>query len=358
VGQKWPPENVVKWTPLSAVEFQRWLGLSYLMGIIKLPAMEDYWTYLFGMPSFGSYMSRDRFSQIKSMLQLESPTEEAGAAVHDRAPKVRLWLRTLESNCEKHTVFMPKREVAIDEQSITFTSLWAAFTHQNRHKPSGQGFSIYSITEVETEYTSHSRMTENNWAQHPRRGDPAGEAADGAGPPQNLRGQPLYIAALGHGMCGTWRANYYIPAALTRSSPAVVSALKEEGAMIRRAADAGMIGWVWHESKICNFLCNFSDPTDLGHALLRERGVRGRPRRQAPRCAADYNIYMMVVDKCDQKGGRTRRSSKWWMPLFYWTLDIAAVNGYAIHQHEWAAANPGKRLPRRDRFRWQVALVE
>jgi hypothetical protein len=46
------------------------------------------------------------------------------------------------------------------------------------------------------------------------------------------------------------------------------------------------------------------------------------------------------------------------MPLFYWTLDIAAVNGYAIHQHEWKAANPGKKVPRRDRFHWQMALVD
>jgi len=44
--------------------------------------------------------------------------------------------------------------------------------------------------------------------------------------------------------------------------------------------------------------------------------------------------------------------------LFCWTLDIAAANGSATHQHEWAAANPGERLPRRDRFRWQVALVD
>jgi hypothetical protein len=151
--QKWLPENVVKWTPLSAAELQRWLVLSYLMGIIKLPAVEDYWTNLFGMPSFGSYMSRDRFTLIKSMLQPEFPVEEAGAAADDRAPKVGLWLRILESNCGKHTVFMPKREVAIDEQSITCNSLWAAFTHQNRHKPSGQGFRIYSNNEVATGYT-------------------------------------------------------------------------------------------------------------------------------------------------------------------------------------------------------------
>jgi hypothetical protein len=70
---------------------------------------------------------------------------------------------------------------------------------------------------------------------------------------------------------------------------------------------------------------------------------------------------MIAVDKCDQKRGTfttQQRSSKWWIPLFYWTLDIAAVNGYAIHQHECKAANPGKTAPRRDRFHWQVALVE
>jgi len=38
-------------------------------------------------------------------------------------------------------------------------------------------------------------------------------------------------AALGHGMCGTWRANDFISAAHARSSPAVVSALKEKGAV-------------------------------------------------------------------------------------------------------------------------------
>jgi hypothetical protein len=33
----------------------------------------------------------------------------------------------------------------------------------------------------------------------------------------------------------------------------------------------------------------------------RERGVRGRPRRTAPRAAEWYNTFMIAVDKCDQQ---------------------------------------------------------
>jgi len=45
-----------------------------------------------------------------------------------------------------------------------------------------------------------------------------------------------------------------------------------------------------------------------------------------------------------------RRAAKWWMPLFTWTLDVAAVNSYAVWLAEVPEAMRPGRLGDRDSF--------
>lgn len=50
------------WTPITLAEFWQFLAVCLLMGLVKKPAVPDYWTtnHLFSTPSFGEIMSRNR----------------------------------------------------------------------------------------------------------------------------------------------------------------------------------------------------------------------------------------------------------------------------------------------------------
>ena len=45
------------------------------------------------------------------------------------------------------------QNLSSDEQTVSCKSRWTSQTFQNKHKPAGQGFRIYSINEVEDGYT-------------------------------------------------------------------------------------------------------------------------------------------------------------------------------------------------------------
>ena len=66
---------------------------------------------------------------------------------------------------------------------------------------------------------------------------------------------------------------------------------------------------------------------------------------------------MLGVDKCDQMRGSyspQRRSSKPWKALFFWTVDIACVNAFALWQ-EWSGM---KEIKTASRLEFQRYLVE
>ncbi|OXA56616.1 piggyBac transposable element-derived protein 4 [Folsomia candida] len=70
--------NIPKWTNLSVQEFWVFFALNILMGVVRKPTLQDYWSTnsLIATYSFGDSMSRDRFLQILRALHfvnLEDP---------------------------------------------------------------------------------------------------------------------------------------------------------------------------------------------------------------------------------------------------------------------------------------------
>lgn len=65
--------NIPKWTNLSVQEFWVFFALNILMGVVRKPTLQDYWSTnsLIATYSFGDSMSRDRCI-LKILLQLYS----------------------------------------------------------------------------------------------------------------------------------------------------------------------------------------------------------------------------------------------------------------------------------------------
>jgi hypothetical protein len=61
-----------------------------------------------------------------------------------------------------------------------------------------------------------------------------------------------------------------------------------------------------------------------------------------PKIIAEYNQFMLGVDKVDQMMSYycfVRKSIKWWRKVFFWVLDLSIVNSFIIFRHTLAETN-------------------
>ena len=57
--------------------------------------------------------------------------------------------------------------------------------------------------------------------------------------------------------------------------------------------------------------------------------VASRPPKEKPAVVAEYNKYMLGVDKLDQLASYynfKHKSVKWWRKVFFWLVEVAIVN--------------------------------
>ena len=71
---------------------------------------------------------------------------------------------------------------------------------------------------------------------------------------------------------------------------------------------------------------------------------RGKSRVvKKPEVVAEYNQFMLGVDKIDQMMSYysfVRKSIKWWRKVFFWLLDLSVVNSFIIYHHTLSDGNP------------------
>lgn len=62
--------------------------------------------------------------------------------------------------------------------------------------------------------------------------------------------------------------------------------------------------------------------------------------KRKPTVIADYNKYMLGVDKLDQLTSYysfLHKSVKWWRKVFFWILEVAVVNSYILYKEQTTA---------------------
>ena len=83
-----------KWTPVDVTEINKNFGLLFLMGIVKKPDIEMYWTTaeLLSTPIFSKVMTCDRFRIILKFLHFndnDDPDYDPNSDERDRLHKIR-----------------------------------------------------------------------------------------------------------------------------------------------------------------------------------------------------------------------------------------------------------------------------
>ena len=114
------PAKYADWVELSVPELKAYLGFSILMGIVRLPALDDYWKVdpFLHFPPITGRISRQRFRDISRYLHFVDNTLLAtcGQPGYDKLGKVR----PVIDHCSKVFLdsYKPHCECAVDEAMI------------------------------------------------------------------------------------------------------------------------------------------------------------------------------------------------------------------------------------------------
>ena len=116
------PAKYLEWKEVNVIEMKAYIGFSVLMGLVRLPAIEDYWKvdpHLHYAP-IADRISRQRFRDISRYIHFVDNTQiiAHGQPGYDKLGKVRPVIEHCSRVFEES--YNPHRECAIDKAMIPF----------------------------------------------------------------------------------------------------------------------------------------------------------------------------------------------------------------------------------------------
>jgi len=139
--------RLLKWTPITITELQGFLAIVINMGIISVPAIEDYWktSWIAEVPFFSRVMPRDRFMLILWMLHVSHST----VSPPKRIDKIKLFLELMLTRFQAN--YAPQRSLAIDETMLRFRGRFAGKQYMPK-KPVKWGIKAFSLADSSNGY--------------------------------------------------------------------------------------------------------------------------------------------------------------------------------------------------------------
>ena len=149
------PQKILKFTPVSKLDIEAFMGFNILMGINSLPSLAMYW----GNDSIHHYapiadrISRERYKQISRYLHFCDNTSLAplGTPSYDRLGKVRPLMEYLSTKfC---SLYSPGENLAVDEAMIKFQGR-STLKQYMPMKPIKRGIKVWVLAD-ENGFFSH-----------------------------------------------------------------------------------------------------------------------------------------------------------------------------------------------------------
>lgn len=335
--------RVRKWVPVAKDDMLKFIGLTLLMGLIKKPMIELYWSRdeLFKTPVFGRVMARDRYQLILRFIHFvdNDDAPDPHDKNRDRLFKIRPLIDDLNEKFSRF--YTPEQNVALDESLI----LWKGRLLFKQYLPSKRkrfGMKLYNLCE-NSGYTYRFRVyTGAEDSVHDIQNVLPGDTV-GMNKTEKLtvfmmlpllnKGHTLYV--------DNWYTSVnlfkYLHANLTNAC----------GTMRRNRVPETVRNCKLNKGDSCTFHCGelqctkFVDKKEvyilstLHKSGTTERHVRGRNRAtiHKPNSVLEYNLNMGAVDKMDQllqPYSATRKSMKWYRKLAIHLIQVSMLNAFVI----------------------------
>nr|CAI5843714.1 unnamed protein product [Callosobruchus analis] len=324
-------------------ELQAFFGMLLIMGFHTLRSLRLYWStdQNFHVSRISSIMSQKRFLHILRYLHLNDNDvmPQRGNDRFDRLYKVRPLVDILNERFS--SLYAPYRELSIDESMVAFKGRTTLKQYMPM-KPVKRGFKVWVIACSRTGYNLGFKIYEGK-----EQTDSAclslgertilkmSEKYHGEGRSLDFdnffNSFPLLKILLTKNTfgCGTLRKNKkFFPKDKMKND----KSLTESDYCM--AEDISVYKWKDRGAKPVLLASNFHDPREET-SVLRTNTQGHREEITCPKAVADYNKYMLGVDKFDQLMSPYNvswKSRRWWMKLFYFAFsDSAVVNSYILY---------------------------
>lgn len=314
-----------KWVDITPEELKKFFGLVILMGQVKKHAREEYWSTdsIISTPIFSETMSRNRFTQIWNFLHFSNNlTKNSEDRLHKITP-IMEYFRNKFIN-----TYYPVQELSLDETMMPWRGR-LSFNVYNSSKIHKYGILFRVICEAESGYICNFKIY-------------TGSSSDLAGTINTL--VHPYIGVNHHlymdnyynsvkivedllnkniRVCGTLRQNR-IPKELQNSDvkPGEIEFIRKGDTLIL----------LFNNKRIVKMITNIHSAE-----IVDTRKIDRRTKKKIfkPKCIVDYNKYMSGVDRAGQylvNCSLFRRTLKWYKKLFFYLLNCALFNSFAVYK--------------------------
>ena len=337
------PNYLRPWMEVTGSEIDVFMAILLIMGIKELPHDTMYWQQdKWGEPAVNKNMSRTRFLQLKRCLSVASPTVEENSK--DKLAKCRSAVNLfLQKSIELYT---PGQNLSLDESQILCCGRNARCAYRSdKHniKPLKDYVKSYGLHESGTGYCIQFAIDERDKTTTRQYVHRLVDPLLGLQQPYRNVTDRYYttvdtarsLQAKGLFMFGTLRRDRGCPKALLDD---VQARPLKDGEFRWRMAPSNptpLSVFVWRDSdkKGTPFLSTCHKPTVTKEVRRHVRGAAD-VLKQAPECAADYNIHMGY---CDSANHMKRNYSvqlthhrRWYMCVVYYVMELSLINSYII----------------------------
>nr|XP_039258488.1 piggyBac transposable element-derived protein 4-like [Styela clava] len=361
-----------EWKPTNHNEMKAFLGLTIIMGLIKMPQLTMYWqkkNWIFDWHAPNKIMSRDRFKKLWKYLHFcdESSAPSAEDPSRDRLYKIRPLIELIEPTLL--SVYTPSKNISIDESMIPFKGK-LSFRQFIPSKRVRFGIKVWVLAESKTGYVSKFQVYTGR-DQRVQEVGLASRVVDDLIEPFLGKGYHLYVDNFYTSpdlfrnlyeektyACGTLR--------LTRKNvPRDIIVKKRShlrGTSKWRMSDE-LLCQSWLDNRPVYFLSTIHYPehepgVPEKDKWVKRRGRRGKPVDDIP-CPPllhDYNNYMGGVDFNDAMRkyyNIGRRSNSWYRRIFFYIVEVALHNSAVVAK----AIVPDNEKYKFSSLKWRKELV-
>ena len=326
-----------KWNNTTTAEIWKFLGISILMGIHRLPRINNYWSRdkFLGLPVLRDYMSCSRFWSLWTNLHVVD--NHSLPATRGLSRKVKPVLDTLGRTFLQ--CYNPSQQLAVDEGMVKYKGHVKGKVLMPK-KPIKTGFKIWSCSCSCCGYLCTFQLYE---------GKPDGKSEKGlvmrvvkdllepfAGFNHVLYCDNYYSSGP---LLDSLAKNYsiYVAATIKRNAKGFPESLKglsvQKGEFVSRTVGDVCYTLFSDHKDVCFVTNAFPEHLESPVPRLQKDGVLHR--QYVPALLPAYNKFMCGVDRSNQLG-RTydfdRKSVRFWKRLYYKFFHFAVNNAYILYK--------------------------
>ncbi|KAG1937626.1 piggyBac transposable element-derived protein 3-like [Pimephales promelas] len=335
-------------------EIKAFIGMKLIMGIVKMPAMENYWATDTRYDKVADVMPLKRYKCLSRMLHFQD--NMSSETSEDRLVKIRPVLDHMRSKCME---MESENQFSIDEMMVPYKGKKAGSLRQYLpSKPKKWGFKIFVRAGVSgfvydfMVYTGKSTFDGSTQTQ---------DKEFGLG--ENVVLQ-LCKTIRNPSDCVVYFDNFFTSLGLVthlndsmglrnlgtiRKNRLMGCSVAEDRDLLRRGRgsfdfrvdnDAKLAVVKWADNKTVTLVSSCASVNPVGQVRRYSKEEKRKISVPCPKIVSEYNTHMGGVDLADMMivlYCTPAKSHRWYMGIFWQIVDIAVNNAWLLHRRDASA---------------------